>query len=336
VSIRAAFLALVLISPASAQSRPEQPGPAPGGGMSELCDADEPLEVRIGACSTVIETSHLPAERMAEIHTLRGHAYYQIGAFKPAFEDYSKAVQLMPNRADYHRNVGSARANLVERQGPSTVENLENSIADFNRALKLAPRDAETISRRGVAYMSLGDTARGLADLTQAIELDPDSPRLRTTRGYAHLNRGACSRAIEDFDEALRLGPTYLSALFGRGYCHDRLQNYDQALADFDEIIRQNPAVANAYNNRGMLRAKRGNVDGAMEDFSIAITLEPNLAGAYFNRGQLNSMRGDKNRALADYVQARQLDKQFPQPPMDLYEDYQIDLPNGGFRSDRR
>lgn len=76
-----------------------------------------------------------------------------------------------------------------------------------------------------------------------------------------------------------------------------------------------------------MSHAKRGRTNQAIEDFNQAITLNPNFAGAYFNRGQAYYLKGDMDRAMADYIQARQLDKQFPEPPADIYEDYNVDVP---------
>jgi tetratricopeptide (TPR) repeat protein len=321
-----ALLSLLLAVPSAAQTDAASSLAA----MSDLCRPGQPPDVMIGACTILIESGEHAPEMLADIFNRRGIASYGQGAYPQAFEDFQKAVNLMPGRADYHRNLGSARSNLRTNANTTSgvVDHLERSVEDFNRALELSPRDAETISRRGVAYIALGRAERGIADLDLAIELDPDSPRLRATRGNARMNQGAYVRAIEDFDEALRLQPDFIPALFGRGVCHDKLENDAQALADFEAVIRLNPAVANAYNNRGIVLAKRGEMDKALEDFTNAILLAPNMAGAYFNRGQVYSVRGDRNRALADYVQARQLDRQFPPPPGDMFDHYTMDVPN--------
>lgn len=324
-SLARALLLFLLAAPSIALGNQNT---APGA-MAELCRPGQSAEVMIGACTIMIESGEYPPEVLADILTNRGIAYYGAGVFPLAFEDFLKAVKLVPDRPDYHRNLGSARSNLPETPDmpAGVVDNLEKAIEDFNRALQLSPRDAETISRRGVTYLALGQVERGLEELTRAIELEPDSARLRATRGNANLNRGSFSRAIEDFDEALRLDPGFLPELFGRGVCHDKLRDFDAALADFDAVIKLNPSVANAYNNRGMILAKRGEIVRALEDFTSAILLSPNMAGAYFNRGQAHSLRGDRNRALADYVQARQLDRQFPTPPTDLFDHYTVDVP---------
>ncbi len=56
------------------------------------------------------------------------------------------------------------------------------AIADFSRAIELAPGDARTWRLRGQAHMMKGEREQAIADLTHALELDPsgsEAPNIR-------------------------------------------------------------------------------------------------------------------------------------------------------------
>lgn len=308
---------------------------------AELCSDQSSPDVVIGACTSLIESGLLPPQLMAEVLTRRGQGFYVSGQYPAALADFLRAVSLVPARADYHRNVGDARANLLRNSSDvlAVTVQLEKAVEDLTRAVQLDPKDAVNLIHRGVVYVSLGRVERGLDDLNQAVALAPESAAPYEARARAYNAAGAFQRAVADCDTALRLQPGLANALFSRGIAYDGLEDYDRAIEDFTEVARLYPkGGSGAYNNRGMSYAKRGQTDRAIEDFDEALALDPNLAGAYFNRGQAYYLKGNMDRALADFVQARQLDSRFPEPPTDIYETYdaQVDPDDSPVRAGRR
>jgi len=55
----------------------------------------------------------------------------------------------------------------------------KRGIADYDKALRYDPSDADSWNNRGQAKMRLGDKPGAVADLRKALELSPD---LQTTR----------------------------------------------------------------------------------------------------------------------------------------------------------
>ena len=49
-----------------------------------------------------------------------------------------------------------------------------SSVADFNAAIKLDPRDAEAYVSRGAVHEELGNEAAARADYRKALEIVPD------------------------------------------------------------------------------------------------------------------------------------------------------------------
>jgi tetratricopeptide (TPR) repeat protein len=84
---------------------------------------------------------------------------------KKAFEDFSRAVEINPERADGY--VG--RANSL-----NTMGRYEESLPDYNRAIEIDPKLANAYANRGSAYSHLGHYKKAIADYEKALELDPE------------------------------------------------------------------------------------------------------------------------------------------------------------------
>ncbi len=301
----------------------------PAANFGPLCNEREAADVVIGGCTARIESGELAPGDLAAVLALRGTAYLRNRAYAPAFADFERAVALDPSRPAYHRGLGIARGNLRRDTDPlANAAMIEQALADFNEALRLDPRDALSLLRRGEAYVALDRVERGLDDLDQAIRLDPDFAEAYDARGFARHVRGQDRQAIADYSAAIRLRPDFARAFLNRGIAHDALAEYDAAIADFDAATRLDPADAIAVNARGVSLAKQGNTDRAIAEFDRALLLNPRFADAFFNRGQAYYLKGDKDRAVADFIQARQLDKRFPEVSEDMFESFDIDVPD--------
>ena len=84
---------------------------------------------------------------------------------------------------------------------------LAGALADFDRALELAPRYTEAYSNRGTARHARGDDAGSVADFEQALEIDPRHAEAYNNRGAARHALGDPRTALADFDLASEAAP---------------------------------------------------------------------------------------------------------------------------------
>ena len=82
-----------------------------------------------------------------------------------AFEDFSRAIDMDPSRADAYLG----RANTLNTPG-----RYEESLPDYNRAIEIDPKLANAYANRGSAYSQLGQYQKAIADYEMALELDPE------------------------------------------------------------------------------------------------------------------------------------------------------------------
>ncbi len=152
----------------------------------------------------------------ARSYGLRGAAYWLAGDFDRAVADADEFIRLAPRDALGYRVRGFAYVSKSEsyRALPSGQRMLTDfneankildlAIADFNEAIKIAPKD-EDYSGRGYLYYKKRDFARAVADLSEAIRLNQGSVLAHAWRGEVHEAMGERAKAFEDYSTAVAL-----------------------------------------------------------------------------------------------------------------------------------
>jgi hypothetical protein len=96
----------------------------------------------------------------------------------------------------------------------------------------------------------VGREAAALADYEKAIGLAPDYASAYASRGALHGRHGRDTEALADLDRALTLVPDYPWALVHRSQAHRRRGAFDRALADARRAVELDPEGAWALSNR--------------------------------------------------------------------------------------
>ena len=198
---------------------------------------------------------------------------------------------------------------LVFQQGNflMMLEQMDEAIEAYSRAIELNPNDAASYNNRGLAYKEKGEHDCAIEDYTKAIELNPKFAEAYVNRGNAYRETGELNRALEDCNKAIELNPKLTEAYVSRGSAYGAKGEFDCVLEDCNTAIELNPKFADAYSNRGNARCAKGEVDLAIEDCNTALRLEPDHAGAYSNRGVAYCQKGEFDQAIENYTKAIEL-----------------------------
>jgi len=207
----------------------------------------------VNACSALIACGSVG---QVEGHLMRGCCLNRLGEAEPAREDYKKALQLAPERADVHEASGNFFLHL---------RSLHEAISAFDKATKLSKSLAPRLAyKRALAQLAMGDTAGAHKDLGHALRMNPGMAGAAWARdglgaiqsvlegnyrhAHARLNRlvhvpapASASMACE------RLPPLFLPHEFMvyRGMCSLYLGDAADAIQDFQtslELARKNVA----------------------------------------------------------------------------------------------
>jgi Flp pilus assembly protein TadD len=155
-----------------------------------------------------------------------------------------------------HRNLGKAFF-----ENPTTQA---QAVAEFRKALDIAPDSVREIVNYGLALLHAGDTKAGVAELQKAQKLDPKLPYTWFNLGITYKNQGDLGAALTQFEGMARLVP--------------------------DEPV--------THYQMGTILKAQGDQQAALKQFEIARDLNPLLAAPHFQLyGLYHQMQRSKDAA---------------------------------------
>ena len=194
-----------------------------------------------------------------------------------------------------------------------------SAVRDFDKALELNPKHAESYSYRAVASAWRGHYNKAIEFFERAVGIDT-KVALEFTWGIApaYLQRGVATKekspstAIKSIETAIRLRPDLAEeariplavAHYHMGHRKLRKKRYNEAISDFEKSLELQPDYADAYSDRGIAFAYLGDYTRAYKYCTKAIELSPQTPKFFDNRGKLFSAQGEHGKAVEDYCKA--------------------------------
>jgi tetratricopeptide (TPR) repeat protein len=183
----------------------------------------------------------------AEAVRFRAGAYAQQRRDGLALADYDSAIALTPDnplnfqlRGYYYQVRGKYRL----------------AIADFSTAIAIQPSLAAAWNSRCWSRAVSGiDLANALTDCNRALKLAPANANVWDSRGLVFLKLRRYGSAISDYNTALAHDPRLASSLFGRGAAKLQLNDHSAA-RDIAAAKAIEPAIETRFLSYGIrLRA---------------------------------------------------------------------------------
>ncbi len=139
-----------------------------------------------------------PGKTGAESLHNRGFAWYGLGEYVKAIEDYNRALEIDPKLPDTFYNRSLAWLALGE---------YSKAITDCDRALRIRPEDDDIYKTRANAWFKLEQYGNAVEDYSSAIKLDPANSGYYLNRGIVFFHQDQFELAINDYNSALTLTP---------------------------------------------------------------------------------------------------------------------------------
>jgi serine/threonine protein kinase/Tfp pilus assembly protein PilF len=154
------------------------------------------------------------------VRLLRSRLHGKAGNHAAARRDQAEGLRLRPS--DEHGWVARGRVRAAS--------NLKGALADFDQALRLAPRSLPALQNKAHVLSRLGRNVQAVEVLTDLIELYPTYVDAHSGRGVLHARLNNRPAALKDAAEALRLSdqpPTQyqvagIYAMTSRTHAEDR------------------------------------------------------------------------------------------------------------------
>ena len=219
-----------------------------------------------------------------------------------AIKHFKRAVELKPDHARAHANLGTALA----RTG-----RIAEAIQHQSRSIELQSGVAETHLNLGLTLRQAGAVEDAIARFDEALRLKPDHVE-------AHISRAEALSALPDkLPEAIAAYSAALAVAPNRPELHHGLalalsgfpEKRAESVAHYREALRLSPGFAEAYNNLATLLASdEATLEEAVQLLTKATEIAPNYADAHFNLGVLlASLPERRHEAIAQLQEAGRL-----------------------------
>jgi tetratricopeptide (TPR) repeat protein len=172
------------------------------------------------------------------------------------------------------------------------------AIEDFDAALSLFPRDANTLADRALSYIGRRDLPDARKDLTDAYALDAHDEYVFHGRGELAMATGDYVAAVAAFTAALQIDAKDEFALKMRSRSEVTIGKKQEALADINHAIALNPKHADLYWYRAMIWRSLGNKEAALREPRRLLSADPGDAAAYLVAGRMYAELGQHSLAV--------------------------------------
>jgi tetratricopeptide (TPR) repeat protein len=223
-----------------------------------------------------------------------GRIQLGMGEVGQAFQTLKAAVGTDPTSTEARKLLGI----LYQRRGA-----YHKAEAEWNAALALAPRDAESWYNRAFCHLQMQQVTQAAAASDRSVSLQPREPRFLRLRASVAAAAGDLTAARDYYERAIRANPQDARAhhdlanfLLSQSRSAEDLPRAEQAVAELSRLRPDYPLLSWHY---ARIAAFRLNWPEAIRQLEKTLSVTPALDEAYFQLANAYNRTGDRKRANA-------------------------------------
>lgn len=174
-----------------------------------------------------VEKEQLSAQEWFE----RGGVFYENQNYEEGLRCYTETIKLDPKYAFAY----FIRGYIWEKVGE-----LDKAIDDYDGAIQYGKDQLDSAtfySFRGDAFRKKNDLNDAIADLNKAIQIDPSYNYAYSARGRLKAMLGDLDGAISDYSELIRITPDHVNAHCYRASILELKEDFSSAIADYEKYL---------------------------------------------------------------------------------------------------
>lgn len=183
----------------------------------------------------------------------------------------------------------------------------DDAIAEFNKALEIAPKDLLTHYQLAKAFEVAGDEEAAKVEMAKLTELDPEDPRALYRLGSFLGVQGRADEAIKYLNEFLKLQPGDVNALNNLGLVYAKQNKAAEAIEAYRQAIAVDADSHSVQRNLALALFTQGNFEEAGKHFAEAIRIERDDALSHRGYGIALGRAGRFAEARKEFSEAIQL-----------------------------
>ncbi len=224
--------------------------------------------------------------------------FRRTAVYADAYAFWGDVAAKVPGNAGAWNNLGIILAERGQQ---------EPAMADFRRALDLAPAFALAHYNLGNSLVETGHPAEAASQYESALAFRPQDPSVHfgLANALALERRGYAAAA--EYREALRLDPGRADAWSGLGSAMVEVGNLQEAAQAYGQAVRIEPDRVQARVGFGDVLTQLGRAPEAIAQYRDALRLRPGDADVHNNLGGLLAEAGRLAEAKAQFLEALRL-----------------------------
>jgi len=174
-------------------------------------------------------------------------------------------------------------------------------------------REAANLTYLGTTLITRRLSFRdGLQYLERAVELAPDNAEAFVGLGDARQAKGQYDEAIAEYQKALALEPENARVHYGLGKIYyNEKQLYHEAVTEYQRAIQMDPKFLEAHLSLGEIFEEKGLYQEAVARYGHVLSIEPNHPGATYGLA-LAYEKVDTNKAIEQWERYIELASALP------------------------
>ena len=227
--------------------------------------------------------------KSSNIFNILGVAHTGLEQYEYAAKSYTKAIELRPDYAIAHSNLG----NILDKLGQR-----DKAIDSYSKAIELQPDYLAPRSNLGNLLSEIGRYDEAIIHLNKAIELQPDyaEPHNNLANLLTKLDRH--EEAVDHYIKAIKLQPLYATTHYNLANTFKEMERNKEAIDCYNKALEINPKYVDAYNNLGIIFNETGQYHKAIAVYRKALTLNPFWDKLYVNLATTYSVLEQFNEAI--------------------------------------
>ena len=172
--------------------------------------------------------------------------------FEGAILDFQKAIDLDPYILPCYISLSALMINI--RQDYNNTINLTSKIIELEGFEKTKDNNyAQIYDNRGLAKSYLEDEEDAIIDFNKALEIDDSRVLTYANRGVSHMQIGENELALEDLNKAIEIDNTIPGIYFNRSKCKQSLGDFKGSLEDCNIALEKDPENFNILQHKMFL-----------------------------------------------------------------------------------
>ncbi len=154
--------------------------------------------------------------------------------------------------------------------GAGNSPDIAAAMAMLNKAMELAPADAESFMVKGELLLQSGsfDASEAVAAFKKASELLPAAARPVAEKARMYYRAKSYDAALAEFDRAISIDPGFAPAYSGRAEAYFMTKAFDKATADYNKYLELNQGNRSARVRYAKFLYLTGNYTASLEEIA--------------------------------------------------------------------